>query len=137
MFVRDRMSSPAITVTPDTVCQDAMLLMDGHQISRLPVLAQDGMLVGIITRSDLPCTLLSPAVPLSTFEQRYLLRNLEIREVMNEAVVSVGSCHDTVSGGRGLIVKVQDASRDQLVDPLEALGDHVVDAREVPNSSGG
>ena len=45
--------------------------------------------------------------------------------------MSVGSFYGDVSGERGLVVKVKDARRDQLVDTLEALGDHVVDARDV------
>jgi acetoin utilization protein AcuB len=47
------------------------------------------------------------------------------------SIVSVGSFYGDVSGERGLVVKVKDASKGQLVDTLEALGDHVVDARDV------
>ena len=47
------------------------------------------------------------------------------------SIESVGSYYGESAGERGLVVKVRDVSRDQLVDPLEALGDHVVDARDV------
>ena len=31
----------------------------------------------------------------------------------------------------GLVIKVRDVSKDQLIDTLEGIGDHVLDAREV------
>jgi CBS domain-containing protein len=37
MFVRDRMSSPAVTITPNTTLQDALNLMHEHRFRRLPV----------------------------------------------------------------------------------------------------
>jgi len=37
MFVRDRMSSPAVTITPSTTFPDALQLMRKHQFRRLPV----------------------------------------------------------------------------------------------------
>ena len=47
------------------------------------------------------------------------------------SIESVGSFYGEVAGERRLVVKVRDVSKDQLVDTLEALGDHVVDARDV------
>ncbi len=53
MVVRDVMSSPAITVSPDTPIRDVAHLMHVHQISGVPVVdAQEGLL-GIITEIDL------------------------------------------------------------------------------------
>jgi hypothetical protein len=46
------------------------------------------------------------------------------------SIDSVGSFYGEVPDERGLVVKVRDVSQGQLVDTLEALGDHVVDARE-------
>jgi hypothetical protein len=47
------------------------------------------------------------------------------------SIESVGSFYGEVPGERELVVKVRDVSQGQLVDTLEALGDHVVDARDV------
>jgi acetoin utilization protein AcuB len=47
------------------------------------------------------------------------------------SIESVGSFYGEVPGERGLIVKVRNVSQGQLVDTLEALGDHVVDAHDV------
>jgi acetoin utilization protein AcuB len=52
MFVRDRMSAPAIIIAPDATASLALAFMEKRKIRRLPVV-QDGRLVGIITRSDL------------------------------------------------------------------------------------
>jgi len=52
MFVRDRMSAPVVIITPEATASSALAFMDKRNIRRLPVV-RDGMLVGIITKSDL------------------------------------------------------------------------------------
>jgi len=52
-LVGDIMTSPAITVTPDTEISEAVRLMDGRRIRRLPVVDKDQRLVGLISRSDI------------------------------------------------------------------------------------
>lgn len=54
------MTSPAITVTPETHCKDAAALLVQHEISALPVVDSSGRLVGLISEADL---LLLEAVP--------------------------------------------------------------------------
>jgi acetoin utilization protein AcuB len=53
MFVRDRMSSPAVTITPNTTLQNALNLMHEHRFRRLPVVDEKGKLVGIVSERDL------------------------------------------------------------------------------------
>ncbi len=48
----DLMSAPAVTVGPDTPVADAAKLMYARRVKRLPVVAADGHLVGIVSRSD-------------------------------------------------------------------------------------
>jgi len=215
MFVRDRMSSEPITITPDTPFQDALKLMHEHRFRRLPVVDKHGKLVGIVSERDLLYASPSPATSLSVWELNYLLSKLEVQEIMTKDVitttpgtpienaarlivdnkigglpvvdednrvvgvitetdifktfvemfggrqsglrlslevperkgvlaelartifdmggniVSVGSFYGDTPGERELVIKVRDVSRDQLVDTLEALGDHVLDARDV------
>jgi acetoin utilization protein AcuB len=215
MFVRDRMSSPPVTIASDTSFQDALRLMNDHGFRRLPVVNKKGKLIGIVSERDLLYASPSPATSLSVWEITYLLSEIRIREIMttgvitttpdtpiedaarlmadhkigglpvvdeNErvvgvitetdifksfvemfagghsglrltlqvpekkdilldlsrsirrldgSIVSVGSFYGDVSGERGLVIKVKDANKAQLVDTLEALGDHVVDARDV------
>lgn len=215
MFVRDRMSSPAVTITPDTPFQDALKLMRDRRFRRLPVVDEKDKLVGIVSERDLLHAAPSPATSLSIWELHYLLSKIEVREIMTKevitttpdtpiedaahlmvdnkigglpvvdgqdrlvgvitetdifkafdemfaggefglrltleiperkdalldlcrtilelggSIVSVGSFHGNVPGERGIVLKVWDVSKGQLVDALEALGDHVIDAREV------
>lgn len=215
MLVKERMTSPAMTVTPETSFQDALKLMRDHKFRRLPVVDHDGKLVGIVSERDLLHASPSPATSLSVWEVNYLLWKLKVADIMTHHVltiaqdapiedaanlmvtrkigglpvvnsagqivgvitetdifkafaemlgsderglrltlkvpsgsgtlarlsqaiyeaggiiVSVGSLNRETDRERELIVKVRGASKDQLVNTLEALGDHVIDAREV------
>jgi len=215
MFVSDRMSSPPITITPETPFQDALKLMRDHRFRRLPVVDNKAKLVGIVSERDLLYASPSQATSLDVWELHHLLSKVRVREIMTQDVItttpdtpiedashlmvenkigglpvmdeesrvvgvitetdifevfnemfaggyfglrltlqvperkgvlaelcraiselggsmrSVGSFYGDVSGMRGLVVKVRDVGKDQLVDTLEALGDHVLDAREV------
>ncbi|MDQ7028599.1 MAG: CBS and ACT domain-containing protein [Ardenticatenia bacterium] len=215
MFVRDRMSSPAVTVQPDAPFPEAMQLLRERKFRRLPVVDKDGRLVGIVSERDLLYASPSPASSLSIWEMNYLLAQLKIEEIMTTPVITttpetpiedaahlmvthkvgglpvvddenrvVGVITETdifktfvemLSGGeqglrlyiqvperkgvlaqlattiaelggnivsvgtfqgesaeeRRLLVKVQGVAKEQLVDTLETLGDHVLDAREL------
>jgi CBS domain-containing protein len=47
------MTKPAVTVRPYTSVVSAMRLMDEHGIKRLPVVGEDGLLQGIVSRHDI------------------------------------------------------------------------------------
>ncbi len=47
------MTSHVITVTPDTSVSEAARILDERKIKRLPVVDDDGKLVGIISRADI------------------------------------------------------------------------------------
>lgn len=51
--VRDVMTPDPHTVAPDDTVEDAATLMHNHDVSRLPVVDDDGALVGIIARGDI------------------------------------------------------------------------------------
>src|SRR5215510_6019879 len=53
MRAKDVMTSPAITVMPQTVCKDAAALLVKHRISALPVVDGEGRLVGLVSEADL------------------------------------------------------------------------------------
>ncbi|HXF61605.1 MAG TPA: CBS domain-containing protein [Caldilineaceae bacterium] len=215
MYVCDRMSAPAITITPETPFQDALKLMREHRFRRLPVVNEAGRLVGIVSERDLLHAAPSPATSLSIWEMNYLLSKLRVEQLMATQVIVV--CPDTpieeaarlmvehkigglpvvddkrrvvgvitetdifkafvemlgsgrpglrltlrVPGGKGtlaklaqaiadldgnivsvgtfgvdldgtasLLIKVVGVSQDQLVETLEALGDHVVAVQAV------
>ena len=88
MFVRDRMSSPAVTVKPDTPFQEALKLMRARQFRRLPVVNEQGKLVGIVSERDLLYASPSPAISLSVWELNYLLSKLQVQEIMTQEVIT-------------------------------------------------
>jgi CBS-domain-containing membrane protein len=46
------MTKPAVTIRPDRPVTDAARLMFNRRVKRLPVVSDDGTLIGIVTRSD-------------------------------------------------------------------------------------
>jgi CBS domain-containing protein len=62
------MSSPVITVTPETSVQDCMRLMTDHRVRHLPVLSH-GHVVGVISIGDLVKTVIE--------DQRQTIEQLE------------------------------------------------------------
>ena len=214
MLVRDRMSTPPITITPDTSLQDALKLVFRHPCRRVPVVNSDGRLAGMVSRHDLPYASPSPGRHLSIFELQYQLANLHVRDIMTDevhtttpdtfvedaarlmvenrtnclavvqddrvvgvitgtdvintfiktgadsfpglrltlkvrkkpdalpdlfstidelggTVISVGAFLSHDSGEQELVIKVRDGNRDELLAAIEALGDRIIDAREV------
>ncbi len=215
MLVKNRMTTPAVTITPETSFQDALKMMRDNRFRRIPVVDHEGRLVGIISERDLLHASPSPATSLSVWEVNYLLWKLKVADIMTHHVitiaqeapiedaanlmvtrkigglpvvnsahqivgvitetdifkaftemlgsgekglrltlkvpsgsgtlarlsqaiydaggiiVSVGSLDRESDGERELIVKVRGVNKDKIVDTLEALGDHVIDAREV------
>jgi len=53
MNARDVMTTHVITISPNATIQDVAELLLQHRISALPVLNQDGALVGIVSEGDL------------------------------------------------------------------------------------
>lgn len=215
MLVKERMTSPAMTVTPDISFQDALKMMRDHKFRRIPVVDHEGKLMGIVSERDLLHASPSPATSLSVWEVNYLLWKLKVADIMTHHVitidqdapiedaanlmvtrkigglpvvdhagkvvgvitetdifkafaemlgsgekglrltikvpsgggtlarlsqaiyeqggliVSVGSLDKESSKERELIIKVRGVTKDKIVPVLEALGDHVIDAREV------
>jgi len=79
MLVRNRMSGPAVTVRQDADFQKALALMQEKKLRRLPVVDDDGQLVGIVVERDLLVAAM-----------RYLQSRVEVGDVMTRNVVTVG-----------------------------------------------
>ena len=54
------MTAPVITISPDATIPAAARLMNTHHIRRLPVIDEDGKLIGIVSRRDLLSVFLRP-----------------------------------------------------------------------------
>jgi len=52
-LVGDIMTSPALTIKPDTNIAEAVKIMDGKNIRRLTVVDEKNTLIGILTRADI------------------------------------------------------------------------------------
>jgi len=89
MYIREYMVTPVITVTPDTLVDDALRTMYQHHIRRLPVV-DEGKLVGLVTRNGLrEAAPPSSATPLSIWGTHYQLSKLKVRDVMITDVITV------------------------------------------------
>lgn len=53
MLVKEIMTSNVITVRPDTTLKELAKILKEHRIKGVPVVTKDGILVGIITITDL------------------------------------------------------------------------------------
>jgi CBS domain-containing protein len=73
------MTSPAITIGPDATIPGAARLMNTHHISRLPVLDEDGKLVGIVGRRDLLSVFLRPDADVA-HDARQVLNELSLAD---------------------------------------------------------
>jgi CBS domain-containing protein len=86
--VRDIMSSPAITVSPETALPAANALMKEKEIRHLPVL-EKGRLVGIVSRGDLREASISASINADQYELHFLLNKLTVGKLMTRKVRTV------------------------------------------------
>jgi len=89
MLVGNRMSSPVITVHPDTPMEDALSLMHRERVKRLPVVDSHGKLIGIVSERQLLKEHPSEATTLSVWEMREMLRKVTIKKLMTQNVTTV------------------------------------------------
>ncbi|MBX3010328.1 MAG: CBS domain-containing protein [Caldilineaceae bacterium] len=104
MLVKDQMTTPVITISPETPFQDALKVMREHKIRRIPVVNERHKLVGIVSERDLLHAEPSPATSLSVWELNYLLWKLTIRDVMNTDVITVTPL-TTLQDAASLLIK--------------------------------
>lgn len=89
MLVRERMTAQLITVSPHTSVPEALRLMRGKRIRRLPVLDGHGRLVGIVSDKDLLHAQPSAATTLSVWEIPELLARITVEQVMARDVITI------------------------------------------------
>lgn len=86
--VRDIMSSPVITVTPNTSLPAATALMREKRIRHLPVV-ENGRLVGIISRGDLREASITASINADSYELHFMLNQLTVGKLMTRKVFTV------------------------------------------------
>ncbi|SNB72901.1 CBS domain-containing protein [Thermoflexus hugenholtzii] len=87
--VRDWMTPNPITISPRTTLPEAHQIMKEKRIRRLPVVDENGHLVGIVTLGDVREASPSDATSLSIFELNYLLARLTVDKIMTRKVITV------------------------------------------------
>ncbi|BEU87502.1 CBS and ACT domain-containing protein [Selenomonas sp. TAMA-11512] len=89
MFVQNQMSKNPVTVSPDTGLDVAQNLMKKHKFRRLPVIDDEGALVGFFSDRDLMRVAPSPATTLSKYEITELLADIKVKDIMQKNVFTV------------------------------------------------
>ena len=89
MYVGRKMTTDLITVNTDTPLIIARDLLREHIIKQLPVVDEQGSLVGILTDRDIKQAWASPATTLSIYELTYVLQKLTVESVMMKDVITI------------------------------------------------
>ncbi len=87
MRISDWMTKDVIYITPDTSMMKASRLMKDKGIRRLPVLDDDGRVVGIVSDRDVKEASPSKATTLDMHELYYLLSELKVKDIMTKKPV--------------------------------------------------
>ena len=139
LTVKKVMSTQVLTITSDTVLEEAARIMVDSDIGGLPVV-DSGSLVGIITESDLfkvfmelfgarhsglRVTLLIPDKPgeISALGQAITEKGGDI--------ISLGTFLGTDASNAVCTIKVQGLAKDVLVEALKPCSIEIIDIREV------
>jgi len=89
MLVQGIMTRNVITVSPDTPVMEALKIMKEHNFRRLPVVGEDGRLVGlVVTEPRLERVKPRTATPL-LWQITYLISHTTVGDVMRKRVVTV------------------------------------------------
>jgi len=89
MLVKDRMSHPVITITPQASLDDAASLMATDRVSRLPVVDKRGKLVGIISEKQILSYSPSKATLLDAYEIQGVMNRIPVEKVMTRDVITI------------------------------------------------
>ena len=88
MNVRNIMSKNVVSISENTLVDDAKKIMEAWRIRRLPVMKK-GKLIGLVTKHMMLKAEPSPATSLSIHELRYLLAKMTVKEIMVKNPVTV------------------------------------------------
>jgi acetoin utilization protein AcuB len=83
------MTSDVATIGPDQLVADAAQMLEDRSVRRLPVLDEEGQLIGIVTDSDIREAETAGSV-LSSYEPDLDPRWLTVADIMTSEVVTIG-----------------------------------------------
>ncbi len=97
--VRDLMTEDVISVRPHDSLTKVYDLMDLKHFRHMPVVDEEGALVGIITQRDLVRGALGDTASLPVTLQRELLDRVRVQEIMNQEPESIDPDRDVREAG--------------------------------------
>lgn len=100
MRTRDIMTSPVVTVTPDTSLKDVAALLVERAINAVPVVDADGRLCGIVSEADL-LALEAAAAPGASGARTTAPHTA--REVMSQSVYTLAEDTDAAAAARMML----------------------------------
>lgn len=103
MLIKDIMTKNPICVEEGTSISEAKAIMDGRNISKLPVLNSSKKLIGIITKKDIVKASPSDATTLDKYEIEALLGKLTCGKIMTKKVVTVDESEVVEEAARILV----------------------------------
>jgi len=118
MLIKDIMTKNPICVEEGTSISEAKAIMDGRNISKLPVLNSSKKLIGIITKKDIVKASPSDATTLDKYEIEALLGKLTCGKIMTKKVVTVDESEVVEEAARILV--------DQKIGCLPVVKDDIV-----------
>jgi acetoin utilization protein AcuB len=89
LTVRDLMTPEPDTVTPEATLREALALMNVADDRQLPVVTEDGRLVGIITNRDIRLALDSPLIDKDSYMRMQMLHEHTVAECMTADPITV------------------------------------------------
>ncbi len=90
MLIENWMTKDVVTATPETSMMKAARLMKERGISRLPVVDEKGVLLGLVSDRDIKEASPSKATTLDMHELYYLLAEIKLKDIMTRKVVTIG-----------------------------------------------
>jgi CBS domain-containing protein len=103
------MTAPAVTINPDATIPRAARVMDTQHIRRLPVVDQDGKLLGIVSRRDLLSVFLRPDDEIAT----------DVRELLDDLLpADPGAVTATVRNGEVILTGNPEVPEDGKLIPV-------------------
>lgn len=89
LLVKDWMTKDVITVKADLTLPDTAAIMKKNSIRRLPIVDDDGKLIGILSYTDVMAASPSNATTLDIWEINYLLSRITIDKLMTKDPLAV------------------------------------------------
>ncbi|RLC61850.1 MAG: hypothetical protein DRI48_10265 [Chloroflexi bacterium] len=90
MLVRDQMTPHPICGHPEMPVVEAQKVMQENNIRHLPIVDDDGKLVGLVTQRSLMNAVPSDVSQFSPFVVNYILAKLQAQNIMTRELVTIG-----------------------------------------------